>query len=384
MRTVSLKSSSFISKALTTGLTLLLLLAPVGSILLAGTAYASPLLNETVITLNWVGRNTEGASTVPFGDTIGSKVSEGLALPLDPNQTVFDNGEHTPSANKSAVAAGVQWASWPQWHSSCLAGTEVRHLRATFNLPAGTGTVYDVILFSPYYTAYGNIIPLNDNIYVYLNGTPIGNKGCSYGSINLGGGGTAPYANETDGWYQDGSFGTAAASPLVPGLNTIDIVVEEICSFGALGRLNLKLLTTGLSNLEVPVDVKPTSCPNPLSIGEKGLLPVAVLGTGDFDVTRIDPASVKLEGVPAVRWFLEDVATPFEPFTGKGAEFDCNTLGPDGHQDLTFKFDHRAVVAALGAVTDGQVRVVKLTGNLKAEHGGTSIMGEDVVIMRKK
>jgi hypothetical protein len=148
--------------------------------------------------------------------------------------------------------------------------------------------------------------------------------------------------------------------------------------------LNLKLLTSGLSNLEVPVDVKPTSCPNPLKIGEKGVLPVAILGTGDFDVNSVDPASVKLEGVSPVRWTLEDVATPFEPFTGKAAEFDCNTLGPDGRQDLAFKFDHRTVVDALGAVTDGEVRVVKLTGNLKAEFGGTSITGEDVVIMRRR
>jgi hypothetical protein len=384
MRRVSLKIPSSINKAFTAGLTLLLLLAPVGSSFLTGTAYASPVLGETVITLNWVGRNTEGASTVPFGAAVGSKVGDGLALPLDTNQTIFDNGDHTPAANKAAIASGVQWASWPQWHSSCLAGTEVRHLRATFNLPAGAGTVFDVILFSPYYAAHGNIIPLNDNIYVYLNGTPIGNKGCSYGSVNVGGGGTAPFANETDGWYQDGSFGTAAASALVPGLNTIDIVVEEICSFGGIGRLNLKLLTSGLSSLEVPVDVKPTSCPNPLNISEKGWIPVAVLGTGDFDVTRIDPASVKLEGISPIRWSLEDVATPFEPFTGKAAEFDCNTLGPDGHQDLTFRFDHRSVVAALGAVTSGQVLVVKLTGNLKAEYGGTLIMGEDVVIMRKR
>ena len=66
----------------------------------------------------------------------------------------------------------------------------------------------------------------------------------------------------------------------------------------------------GPHNLDVPVDIKPTSCPNPLNVKSKGVLPVAILGTVDFDVSDIDPATVLLEGVPPLRWALEDVATP--------------------------------------------------------------------------
>ncbi len=39
----------------------------------------------------------------------------------------------------------------------------------------------------------------------------------------------------------------------------------------------------------VALDIHPTSCPNPLNPKSRGLMPVAVLGTADFDVTLLDP-----------------------------------------------------------------------------------------------
>ncbi len=44
---------------------------------------------------------------------------------------------------------------------------------------------------------------------------------------------------------------------------------------------------------------------------------------------------------------LEDVATPFEPFTGKEDAVDCTDEGPDGFQDLTLNFDTQEIVAIL-------------------------------------
>lgn len=138
-----------------------------------------------------------------------------------------------------------------------------------------------------------------------------------------------------------------------------------------------------------PIDIKPGSCPNPLNLREKGVLPVAILGLEDFDVTQIDPATVRLfrKGVvdpievAPLRWSLEDVATPFEPFIGKKAKYDCTAAGPDGLLDLSLKFDAQAVVAALGPVTDRQVLVLQLTAKLKEAFGGTPIAGEDVVVI---
>jgi hypothetical protein len=125
--------------------------------------------------------------------------------------------------------------------------------------------------------------------------------------------------------------------------------------------------------ITVAVDIKPMSWPNPLNVRDKGLLPVAILGTEDFDVTQIDPATILLEGVSPLRWALQDVGTEGDPL-----------LGPDGFIDLTLKFDAQAMVAVLGPVNDGDVVVLHLTGNLKEEFGGTPIEGEDVVVIIKK
>jgi hypothetical protein len=137
--------------------------------------------------------------------------------------------------------------------------------------------------------------------------------------------------------------------------------------------------------IEAPIDIKPQSCPNPLNTNKSGVLPVAILGTNSFDVTKVDVATIKLAGVSPLRSDLEDVATPFSPFTGKkDCNSDCTTAGPDGFLDLTLKFDAQAIVAALGNVSDRQCVMVMLTGNLTQSAGGTPIMGEDVVIIRQK
>jgi hypothetical protein len=131
----------------------------------------------------------------------------------------------------------------------------------------------------------------------------------------------------------------------------------------------------------VPVDVKPGSCPNPLVAKAKGVLPVAILGTEDLDVTQIAPDSVLLAGVAPLRWDLEDVATPFEPFTGRVDRDDCTILSEDGYLDLTLKFKAQEILAALGDVSDRQVLALQLTGNLKDDLGGTPFIGEDVLLI---
>jgi hypothetical protein len=128
------------------------------------------------------------------------------------------------------------------------------------------------------------------------------------------------------------------------------------------------------------IDIKPQSCPNPLNVNSGGLLPVAVLGSQDFDVTEIDVSSIRLLDVAPKRSNMEDVATPHEP-NGYQSHDDCNDYGPDGFADLTLKFDKKDIVEALGEVDDGDVLVFELTGTLS---DGTQFTGEDVVIIRKK
>jgi hypothetical protein len=98
----------------------------------------------------------------------------------------------------------------------------------------------------------------------------------------------------------------------------------------------------------------------------------------------VDPDSVRLMGVAPLRSSLEDVVTPYEPFLRKESEFDCTEEGPDGYLDLTLKFDTQEIVEVLGEVADGDVIVLTLKGELLEDHGGIPIIGEDVIIIRKK
>jgi hypothetical protein len=124
------------------------------------------------------------------------------------------------------------------------------------------------------------------------------------------------------------------------------------------------------------VDIKPQSCPNPLNVKSKGVLPVAILGFEELDVNDVDPATILLEGVPPVRWDYEDVAAPFP-----GELCDCWTEGPDGWEDLTVKFDKQEVVAALGDVNDRDTLELTVTWEL---YDGTSMSGSDCVVILHK
>ncbi|NIV38627.1 MAG: hypothetical protein GWN58_57185 [Anaerolineae bacterium] len=131
----------------------------------------------------------------------------------------------------------------------------------------------------------------------------------------------------------------------------------------------------------VPVDIKPESCPNPLNVGGHGVLPVAILGTNEIEAAQIDPGSVRLEGVAPLRWATEDVAAPFYPYVDKeDCARDCTEAGPDGHLDLTLKFDLQEIAAAIGSVQDGECRMLHLTAY---RNDGEAVVGEDVVLVLK-
>lgn len=125
---------------------------------------------------------------------------------------------------------------------------------------------------------------------------------------------------------------------------------------------------------DVNVDIKPRSCPNPIDPKSSGKLPVAILGTSDFDVQDIDVSTVLLEGVAPFRNNVEDVSTP----AADGDECDCTEDGPDGYEDLTLKFETQDIISAIGPVTSGDVKELTITGFLL---DGTRFESRDCVIV---
>jgi hypothetical protein len=143
-----------------------------------------------------------------------------------------------------------------------------------------------------------------------------------------------------------------------------DIGNESNCTFD---------VTVGLA---VPVDVKPGHCPNLYNMESSGNVAVAILGWSDLDPSRIDPTSVRLEGVAPVKWSLKDVGAPYLPFTGKDGCGDCAPLKKDRVVDLDFTFRGADLRQVLDGALPGECRVLRLTG-LTVD--GCPIAGEDVV-----
>jgi hypothetical protein len=131
----------------------------------------------------------------------------------------------------------------------------------------------------------------------------------------------------------------------------------------------------GLCN-NIAVDIKPGSCPNPLNLKSKGILPVAVLGSEALDVNDIDLVSVRLAGVSPIRSDLEDVATAVLDVN----DCNCTTEGPDGYIDLTLKFRTQEIVEALLEEYDELEKDQMISLRLVSElNDGSVILGEDCI-----
>ena len=122
----------------------------------------------------------------------------------------------------------------------------------------------------------------------------------------------------------------------------------------------------------VSVDIYPRHCPNKLKLRVKSHnFKVAILGTQNFQVRTVDKTTIRLNGVSPVQNKIKDVTAPssLEPC-------DCESLPKDTYKDLLLKFNSGEIIATLGAVHDGDVKKLSLTGKL---HDGTAIEGFDCV-----
>jgi hypothetical protein len=175
--------------------------------------------------------------------------------------------------------------------------------------------------------------------------------------------------------FQGQSLGFRVKLALDP---TLDIFGFAGSAFGELGQGTFSPrieVTFGPAALTVPLDIKPSSCPNFLNLESRGVLPAAILGTGAVNVVDIDAESIRLSGVAPLRTGFEDVGAP-------GTGEPCTASGSDGLVDLALKFDTQQLVAAIASAlgrppADHEVLTLSLSGRLK---DGTPINGTDVVI----
>lgn len=146
---------------------------------------------------------------------------------------------------------------------------------------------------------------------------------------------------------------------------------------------------------EVDVDVKPQSCPNPVNVKSKGVIPVAILGTDSFDVCDVNVSSILLfisedpcDAIEAIAGRIDynDVSAPVV----RDQECDCNETGPDTYEDLIFYFHTQEVIAGIegeiGPLEDGEELPMVIGARLSGNNDPNTfdIVGHDCILIRKK
>ncbi|HEY3413769.1 MAG TPA: hypothetical protein VGM51_12055 [Armatimonadota bacterium] len=121
----------------------------------------------------------------------------------------------------------------------------------------------------------------------------------------------------------------------------------------------------GPTVIPINFDAMPGVVPNQINIKAKGkgVLPVAVLGSADFDVTTLDPSTIEL-GDPALTGTVQPV------------RYSLADVNLDGRIDLALKFDTSAMVAA-GAI-DAASKELLLTGKTT---DGSVVEGKDAIVV---
>ena len=92
---------------------------------------------------------------------------------------------------------------------------------------------------------------------------------------------------------------------------------------------------------QILVDIKPGSDPNSINLKSRGVVPVAILTTEDFDAADIDSETVTLAGVAPARWEMLDVPEIWDTV--------LMTYAGDGDPDLVFYFSTQDLATVLGS-----------------------------------
>ena len=188
--------------------------------------------------------------------------AQGLAIALDPATLVWDGGTGSQYFTGYSTRSDISWASWncTQLGEPSTTGTDLRRFQATFDIPVGYsvtgGTLGSV---NP---GYETVIPMNDNIYIFVNMDADGSPGDELifwgGTISIPQldptrihflgmlrrdtqPSNQPVFPETDGWHMDGAIPAISSSLFVEGANVLDVFAEELWTGGGMHELGLTL-----------------------------------------------------------------------------------------------------------------------------------------------
>ena len=99
-----------------------------------------------------------------------------------------------------------------------------------------------------------------------------------------------------------------------------------------------------LQEIPVQIDIKPGDNTNPINLGAKGVVPVAIITTDDFDASYINPLTIVFASASPLKWSAEDINN-------------------DGKPDMIFHFNNQSLdlnenstsAILTGQTTDGKL-----------------------------
>lgn len=132
----------------------------------------------------------------------------------------------------------------------------------------------------------------------YYHAYGINNSGEVVGQVRLGNQGCP-------GIFRDGTW-TDINTLVLPDQGWGVLWVTDIndrgyiVGVGTKGSIRSHVMLVPL--LPVQIDIRPGTRINPINLGARGLVPVAILGSADFDPAAVDPASVLLAGASVAQF----------------------------------------------------------------------------------
>jgi len=183
-----------------------------------------------------------------------------------------------------AVIYGNAWAE-PGYHVRVTLANKVRFILIT------TGSNYKGIDSSVLADGWHHIAAVKDgmDVKVYIDGVEDSQEAIENGTVTT----ITTTANTKIG------LDTASADHYFNGL------IDEVRIWN--GALTYTEIAYSYSLGDVGIDIKPGSDPNSINLSSKGVVPVAVLTTDDFDAIDVNPDTVSFAGASPIRWVIEDV-----------------------------------------------------------------------------
>lgn len=277
--------------------------------------------------------------------------------------TVWDGPSTIPGGR--AIPNYVPGDFWAKWLLPSGTAVVQQWLKTTLDLPACTVALLDEVrLIDKYTHSPGQILGINDDLYVWVNGEKAAAGGTAPGEPTVhvdsswadkfSAVGAWTDSLETDGWWIPNGL-VLPKEQFQAGANQINVLTDDFRNWGGLARVVFKVTQTGPC---VNIDIKPGSYPNCFNLNGSGVIPVAILGSSTFDVTQINLSTLSFNGM-AVR------------VKGNGApQCSLQNVNGDGYADLVCQFVDDPS-AWLGGSTTATVK-----GNLNS---GTPFAGSDEI-----